>query len=233
MNLHSWAKVFIFCVLLVGFATCDTTVSEPDGTVLGYDYFPTDLGSFVEYEVEEVEYDPVNPPATSNYQIREDITESFTDIEGKDAFRVERYRRDNGLQAWDLDSVWVVQRTANQGIRIENNQVFVKMAFPVSTGLKWNGNTYNHLDEDEYEITALDKSFSINEQNFAKSLKVIQADDSSLVSLDRRQEVYARGVGLVYRFQRQVVYCTEPACLGLGKIEFGIQKIIKIKSYGF
>lgn len=222
----------IFIVLSFCISACKIENEIPNDEILGYNYFPMDVGVYAEYEVQETRYTLTDAPEVSDYQIREVITGSFTDIEGLQAFTVERSRRENTNDIWELDSIWVAKRKINQQLRIENNQIFVKLVFPPSKGLTWNGNSFNAFGEDTYEITEYGKPYQINGLSFENALRVEQEEDSNLVSLDRRYEIYAPDAGLVYKEIRNLNYCTLDNCIGDGKIDFGRILIQKIITYG-
>jgi hypothetical protein len=226
----------LFCILSL--KGCDSSIQDPDTTLIGFDYFPVGIGTFREYNVRQVDYGALfpNDSVVSIYQLREEITQSFTDIEGRDAYRLVRYRRENSLSAWNRDSIWIIQRTPQYGVRVENNRTFAKLSFPVKMGLKWNGNAYNHFDEDEYEITELDKPYTLNNLSFTKTLKVVQEnfiDPNQITGEDIRFEIYAREVGLVHQYIRTLVYCQDlPGESCSDKIDYGIVKEAKLNNYG-
>jgi hypothetical protein len=228
----------IITYIIVGLGACTPTNFEPDDAVLGYDFFPLEVGSFVEYAVEEQNYSSQNGgvPSIQNYQIREEIPQIFIDVEGERAFRIDQFRRNNANFAWQLEAVWVAKRTPSYAITVEDNKSFVKLGFPIKNGLRWNGNAFNNLGDDRYEITDLGKSLKINNLDFENTLKVAQADDSSRVSLDRRTEVYAQGIGLISKEYTQVFYCqpdpSDPAACQTISIDFGRVLKQKIINYG-
>jgi hypothetical protein len=216
--------------LLVGLTAC--TASEPTPDALGYAYFPLETGAFVMYDVTETQYALTGPPTTTQYQLREIVRERFEDATGQPAYRLERYRRSTAAQPWRVDSVWTARASVEQAVRTENNVPFVKLLFPVSEGQTWNGNALNALGPDEYRLRDLNRPLRIGEQNFDRTLTVVQQNDSTLVSLDRRTEIYAEALGLVYRERTQFFYCNTPDCLGKGNIDFGTQVIYRIKAHG-
>jgi hypothetical protein len=76
----------------------------------------------------------------------------------------------------------------------------------------------------------VNQSFQINGQKFDKTFSVIQQNDSTLVDLKRRIEIYAEGIGMIYQERTNVLYCNSGDCLGKGKIDFGIKHILKFRS---
>lgn len=230
----AWGSLLFF-LLVIGSFACETTPNEPFDT--GYDYFPLETGQFIIYDVTETNYSLTGLPTVKSYQIRELVTQPFTDLSGQESYRVERSSRDNEAQVWKLDSVWLAKRTIDQATRTENNLTFIKLNFPVRKGLRWNGNALNNLggkeaDKDDYLIDDVSKSIKLGTQSFDKVVVIKQQDDSTLVNLDRRTEMYARSIGLIYKEITQLAYCYQQNCLGKGQVDFGIKKVQKIKSYG-
>ncbi len=197
----------------------------------GKDFFYPIQGQAVIYDVQETQYALTTLPTVKNYQLKEVFASVSIDTDGKEALRIERYRRENDTQKWTIDSVFTAKKEIDKAFKTENNVTYVKLIFPVSEGLKWNGNAYNSLGNDTYELKKLNKSFQINGQIFPTTLTVYQQNDSTLVDLKRRIEVYAEGIGVIYQEKISVSYCNSGDCLGKGKIDFGTKYILKIKSY--
>ncbi|EAY30888.1 hypothetical protein [Microscilla marina] len=213
------------------FTACSTKPLDPDSIELGTTFFPLETGRYIDYQVEDIQFTLINDPDTNRYQIRELIAEEFQDINGDPAFRLERFRRATANNTWQLDSVWVAKRSLNQAIVIQSNLPLVKIVFPVEEGKPWDGNILNGLDQDLYEIANLNRAFAVDTFNFANTLKIVQGNDSSLVSMDKRNEVYAAEVGLVYKDSTVVTFCTEtPDCFT--QIESGRKSVQKVIGYG-
>ena len=221
----------IFIVLLGILWGCG--VSETTPFDLGYDYTPLETGRFVVYDVSEQQF-PLNaPPVTRNYQLREIITGTYSDITNQTAFRIERQRRASATQKWDVDSVWTARRDTDRLIRNENGRDYIKLIFPPQERLVWNGNVFNNLGEDKYEFKNVGKAFKIGDQNFEQTVTVVQQSDSTLVNQDKRVEIYAKGVGLIFRERVLLQFCSSsPACVGKAQIDFGSRQILRVRSYG-
>jgi len=216
------------CFIVLLLAACQRDDSpRPDA---GYDYFPLETGAFRDYEVTETRYALAQPAQTRTYRIRETLGEKYTDASGQVVYVLERsVREGNG---WQVDSVWSAWRTADGAFRTENGRVYLKIQFPVKEGSRWDGNLYNTLGKRFFEIKKEDKPLTISSFTFDQTLTVVQQNDSTLLSLRRSQETYARDIGLVTREQTNVQYCGTPACLGQGVINFGFTKTMVLKNYG-
>ncbi|NJL11558.1 MAG: hypothetical protein HC913_00075 [Microscillaceae bacterium] len=201
--------------LSIGLWACQSTV-ESDPSVLGYTFFPLFVGQFIEYEVEEIQFSLSAPPDTLRYELREFTERSFLDVDDELAFRLERYKRANASQAWELDSVWFAKRTPFFAQKSENNALFNKLAFPVREGLTWQGNAFSPIEGDTsgnipvvpriYEMLRLRQPLSTNSLSFPQTLTVIQNNINGQVGLDFRAEVYAENVGLIELYSWQLKY---------------------------
>jgi hypothetical protein len=221
----------LFLGLIVLLVAGCTTPDAVDQEIAGYTYFPLEAGRYIEYEVEEVRYTVTSStPITTTYFLREVCGPPYAGLTGVPQFPIERYKKGTLAANWVLDSVWTAYRLPDRAVRVENNTAFVKMSFPLAEESTWNGNLLNNYPEEAYK--AHFEVPSPTQKEFPGSLTVVQREDSSPVSLYKRHEVYAPGVGLVYKEDTAWEYCQEPACIGSGKIDTGMSRITKIKSYG-
>jgi hypothetical protein len=229
----TWAKMgIVFAQVIFGLLSACTPQNDcgcvaPPET--GVSFFYPMIGQSVIYDVEEIQYTLTGINTAKTYQFKETANSFFTDSDGKEAIKIDRYRRENEAQKWVIDSVYKAKREIDKALKTENNQTFVKMIFPMKEGLKWDGNLYNSLGNDTYEMKKVNKAFQTNGQNFPNTLSVIQQNDSTLVDLKRRVEVYAEGIGLIYQEKTFLSYCNNGDCLGKGKIDFGTKYVLKFK----
>ena len=110
---------------------------------LGYTYFPTEIGQYVIYQVDSISYNDFFNPVkidTTHFQLKELVQSHFTDNEGRESDRLERYVRKNDSLPWVLRDVWYQTRTSTKAEKVEENVRFVKLIFPVEVNQKWNGN---------------------------------------------------------------------------------------------
>ena len=222
-----------FCLLawFSALACTPPTATEPAGA--GLDFAPLATGQFVVYDVTEQRFLLTAPPATTTYQLKETTGPAYTTITGQPAYRLQRFRRADARAAWQPDSVWTARADARQLVRTENGTDFIKLTFPVANRNRWNGNGLNRLATNFYEISQVNKPFRVGGQTFAQTATVVQQNDSTLVSLDRRVEVYARQVGLIYKETSQLQFCSAtPACVGKAQIDFGTRRFYQLNSYG-
>jgi hypothetical protein len=169
---------------------------------LGYDYFPVNVGSFVEYKVDSTYYGITVDQYS--YYIREVIAEEFLDNTGQNVYRVERSIKHFSSQPWILTDVWTLKRTSTVGERVEENIRYVKMEFPVEEGATWKGNVYNTLGDWDYQYANVNKPADLGLLEFENTVTVEQHKVSNLVEEQEFKEIYAKGVGLVFRKKKSV-----------------------------
>ena len=218
----------MMAALLLLCLACERVPSVP--STPDYAYFPLIEGQISEFEVTETIYALNQPPRTRTYQVRETTGVKYTDAMGQDVYPITRAIK-NQLGEWVSDSVSLAWRTTDMALRVENGHTYLKIQFPASESARWNGNLFNSLGEQFYEITALDQSRRIGLTVYDKTLTVVQQNDSTLLSLRRSQEIYAEGVGLIQREYTSVQYCGTSACRGRGIIDYGITQLSTLTHY--
>lgn len=228
--------MFRFSALLASFCwllLLSCTSPEPIPNNAGLDYAPLTTGHFVIYDVTEQRFSLTATPATSTYQLKETVGASYTDVTGQPAFRLQRFRRPNAQAPWQADSLWTARIDSRMAVRTENGADFVKLIFPPADGSRWNGNQFNPFSEDTYEFRNANRPYSVGTQGFSETVTVVQQNDSTLVSQDKRIEVYARQVGLIYKETVQLQFCSAtPSCVGKAQIDYGVRRYVRVTSYG-
>lgn len=201
-------------VLLIGILTfslmsCKKDTEEDFSINYGYEYFPDEEGSYVIYDVDSTTYNDFFTPVLvtkASFQLKEVIGETFTDLSGRISKKVYRYTRINSSAAWNIADVYYQTVTNKTAEKVEENLRYIKLVFPIKEDKQWSGNIFintvdnlSYLEGWTYSIKHLDQQFSTASLDFDSTLTVLQAYDSSAINLTSSEEVYARGVGLVYK----------------------------------
>ncbi len=201
-------KNFIALALIPFLVGCtdEDPVTIPD---VGYDYFPIAIGTFVEYRADSIYHDQPNVNITgihdtTAYYIKELIESEFMDAAGEQSLRLERYKRNTEAETWVLADVWFQKRTAANAQKVEENTRYIKLAFPLRAGITWDGNALNVLDTWQYVIDSLNVGRTFGSLTFSKTATVVQRVNSNFVEDELAYEIYAPGVGLIYRYHRDL-----------------------------
>ena len=83
--------------------------------------------------------------------------------------------------------------------RTEENIKYRRLVFPVRNDLSWNGNATNIADEWIYQYSEVNIPLNIGNLDFDSTLIVNQQDENTTLIYDYFQEIYAAGIGLVYK----------------------------------
>jgi|GEM_PF-430946 len=194
-------------------------------TSSGAEYFPVEIGHWVEYEVDSVWMDE---PAGSlgsgetHYLLRELNESTYLDEGGRDIVRIERSWRADTLAAWTIKDIWGKVRTAAEAEQNEDNVILRKLIFPVRDGQAWNG-TLRTTDQSliewtgflniptdwEFTMSEVHQPYTLNGITFDSTVTVTQFDTQAAFGLSvLSREVYARNVGLIHRLM--TVYNIQP-----------------------
>ncbi len=134
--------------LLVGvlFSTCDKREVEPPLDIdFGYDYFPLDIGRTWHYEVDSITLRPQVGGIlfdSVHLQARETLVDTLRDASGQLWYRGERWERRADTLPWTFRQTFLLGRTEQQAMRLEDNLLFVKLVFPADAGEGWDGHLF-------------------------------------------------------------------------------------------
>ncbi|HBF88108.1 MAG TPA: hypothetical protein DDX39_05650 [Bacteroidales bacterium] len=174
--------------------------SDITSTSNDYNYTPLQVGNWITYEIEEIAIDKLSALYdTTNYFIKEIITEKYIDLVGEEACRIERFYKKDSLSNWIIKDVWTSQIINNRYQKTEENVKYVRLIFPAELNKIWNGNAYNTNEEQEYEITNIDEFETVNELDFDSVLTVTHENFLTQIEKKYSIEKFAKNVGLVYK----------------------------------
>jgi len=227
--LTRFIKYFIGLLFLV-LVGCSSP--DPVGIPDDKEYLPLKKGNYQVYHVEGIQYSEVFPIDTFSYQLMTQVVDSFPNAENNFTYVIYRsFSYDSG-NTWEYEDSWSVRLNEQYAVVGEESVSFVKFILPVKEGGIWNGNLFNTIEPDEYVLETARESIGIENQDFSDCIRIRQNDDDDFVKTDQREEIYARGVGLIFVEKRILNYCTEEDCFGQKIIKDGIIYKQSILSYG-
>ena len=185
---------------------CGCKKDEPDPIDLGYAYFPNTVGTFLEYEVDSTRH--IGGDAFEfHFFLREEYTEQFIDGEGQLAVWIERFTRSTSADPWTFVSSYAQKRTSTTAERYEENQRYVRLAFPVNTEQSWDGNAYNDDGPWVHTYQNIGQQYILSPSLiFSDALRVQQRNVFNLIETEMAHEIYARGVGMIYKDIRDLAF---------------------------
>jgi hypothetical protein len=196
------------CFIVLSVSSCK---DKTDDYIVdyGYEYFPMDSGHYVIYDVDSIIYRNADPQAIDSirFQLKEFYAGTFFDsIQNQLKYRVEYQKRDNENAPWQNERVWYAVKEQTNVQMVENDIKFIKLIFPPRENTEWDGNIYaaktgqyQYLNDWTYTYLNVDKPATVNGLSFDKTLMVSHVGDSNLIELLKSREMYAKGVGLIYK----------------------------------
>jgi hypothetical protein len=230
-------------VLVAFIASCGR--DSPTPTPIDMNYYPLRVGSQWIYSVEETTISQTtcgdDGAVLSTYELRVTVTDSVQTTDGNFSYILQRAKRSGFSEEWINFETWAVEKGNNQIINNESDIKYVKLVFPVFSGLSWNGNLFNNKlqlnkrTEDSYKITSVDKPYTnLSGLQFTKALTVIQEEEQlNLLYRDSRSEIYAYGTGLVYKESYLLNYFanSQLPCFGKNNVQQGYILKQSLKEY--
>jgi hypothetical protein len=218
-------------VVLVFATSCKKTInytstSDYSGPLTDF-FTPLKIGQFAVYRLDSLNFYFYGQLDTiTSYLAKDSVEDSITDATGHPAWLVTRYLSDTaGLTGWSPNLTYTVTPSTQRIEQTEDNLRFIKLAWPISQGFSWMGNTYlpyspyqdffdysddAHLSLGNWNYTyqQVNQRFAAGGNTYDSTLTVLQANDSinvpindptSFASRTYWSETYAKHIGLVYR----------------------------------
>lgn len=214
----SIVSTFLFPIVLMWMLpSCKPSTIDPIDVFEGKNFYPIEVGKFVEYKVDSTIYDDFTGLVyiRTSY-IKEIIDTAFTDLQGRKNNYVIRYYKSHIDSNYEFRNVFYVNNNESTIEVVDGNLRFVKLIFPITFKGSWEGNKYisstNTSDPNNwylnwlYKYENFDKPLQLDSLQFAKTVTVLQnnfqdGDTSGANTLfadfSYSREQYARNIGLV------------------------------------
>ncbi|WP_026464502.1 hypothetical protein [Adhaeribacter aquaticus] len=193
-------------------------------------YYPVKVGSYWIYDVSETKVSNNVADSSVKYQVRNLITDTFTNLENELTYQVIQSRRVNASEAWGKDTVVLINKYQNNVRVTKNNKKVIALIFPVKEGKTWNSNAFNSSEEQEFMFEKVNASFKLNNIVYDSTLTVRQAEADD-IKLEDSYEVYAPRTGLIYKKQQLYEYYNVSGRFDRNIIVRGLKRIYKLNSF--
>jgi hypothetical protein len=207
-NNRLFMKKLIIPILIALFSVGCTRQDQPDWDYC-YRYFPADEGHWVVYQVDSTAWNKLQDTVISfSYQVRESICGTWTDLTGAEWKTINHDVRKDDSAECNPSATAAQKVTRGTAEKIENNLRFIKLTCPFRKFIYWPGNSYinyddvyncNYLGDWLYQYKELFTSRDIEGNKFDSVVVVQQVADSGLICKNLAVEMYAPGIGLIYK----------------------------------
>lgn len=203
--------------------SCKKDVYETGRTPGGPEYFNMKTGSWSVYSVYEVLYDDfTNSTDTLIYQLKEHNESQYKDNLGRNAMRIDRYIRSKDSTPWQYLNTWYASADKYSAERVEDNSRIIKLSFPLSEEAVWDANALNSGSSSMVFYGLINRPYTLDSTRFASVVSVEGSNYSSSGKERAFREIYAKGIGLIYRNYVQID--TDIT----GKLKRGIRQNLKL-----
>ncbi len=210
----------------------------------GHKFAPYEIGKYIVYDVDSMYWDDLlQAQIPRRCQLRYDVVDTFRDNQDRLSYVINIQTRLNETEPYRPNDVIYVTPTDHTLEVAQKNLKFIKLAFPVGEGKQWNGNAmvplgdadYAEFDNSNWKYTydRFDTEFQPSHKVYEHTVTVNQIDDqlndpdedaSAYAYRNYGQEVYAFGVGMVFRERIYWVFQPLPGGSGYRK---GYQVIMR------
>jgi hypothetical protein len=235
-------RALVVSLLVILVQSCQSPEVFPKRT--GHEFVPISVGAYWEYAITETTISAVNGQTNELSELRVEVIDSVN-FSGQVTYILQRSTRPQGAASWSAAETWSARLETFQYVQQEGNVPFIKLQFPLSEGKSWDGNALNTLGGtdacpngtflcDNYTVSNLNQSFELpGVFLYDNTVTIVENDDDDpIVMKDLRQTVYAKDVGLVYREELHLEYCTVGSCIGQQVVENGFISRQTLTSYG-
>src|SRR4051812_45011006 len=202
---------YLFLVTYFLFSACkDDDIAKPVSVT--DNFVSNDVGRWLVYDCDSIihldnDNNTDNNVDTFHFQLKEVIDSLGYDGEKQQIQHLSRYTRLNDTLPWEFQARWTAKITKTTYQKVEDNIRFQRLAFPVYSSQKWNGNAYNHLGEEDYFYNGINQPENFRTFNFDSTVTVIQGDSTiGYHNYPFGVEKYATGAGLYYKYYAAVDY---------------------------
>lgn len=191
-------SVLYFGALVLTFAACKR-VENPE--LKGPSYAPLEVGKYIIYDVMNLSHDAFTQRTdTAHYLLRETIENNYIDEAGNSVFQLLIETSKDSGTTWNFDKYAIAQRDEVSYQRVEDDIRKVKLSFPLREKKSWDANQMNVLADQRARLLNIDQEYTLaNGTTFNNSVEVDLGNDVDPFFQNIESEVYANGIGLVWR----------------------------------
>jgi hypothetical protein len=218
INLNTSKMKYILAIIILSSMVACSSKNTAIDVNIGKDYFPLQVGKYIEYKYDSTIYDDfVGKVYTNKYFVKDMVDSSFTDLTGNTVFEIMRYIRPITDSTYEPLFVYTAGIVGNQMQVNELNLRFIKMVYPATFSGVWNGNTFINTSNTDnswlfgwrYKYADFGKPHTPDSaKTFTNTLTINQIEfsdgDTSATnnvygSYTSAKEIYAKNVGMVYK----------------------------------
>ena len=214
-----WFPV-ITALFSLSLISCKKT-TENYQALLVNDYYPLQVGKTWIYRLDSTIIPAFGTSLNVvSYLAKDSVESSFPDNLGRNSFRITRFTTDTlQKKSWEYKSTYYITPTEQTVECMDDyNRRFIKLSMPVRELFSWKGNTFidtkspasliRYLDDWDYTYQNINMPFEVKKGMMDSTITILQRDETIpegpfdpnyYKQRNYSIEVYAKGIGLIYK----------------------------------
>lgn len=204
------AILFMFLMVTVIYACSESTFEDEQS--INYEYYPLSVGNEWTYEVDSILLFKSGFRDTAHYFMKEEIVERLDDNGGYERYLIERSYREDESKEWEVVSYIKTGRSVTNAYKEINNLRIPVLGFPVRNNASWKISSY--FDPNGFHFIGPDslqlyknwnqanisndmEEYTIDGQSFSNGIKVVLAENETVVDIEDTYLIFAEGIGMI------------------------------------
>ncbi len=225
-------KLFRYFLLLFSAAQIVSCGKQTEtlNIITAKELYPIKVGKIFTYRLDSTVVATFGASLQKTYYLAKDSVESsFLDNQGRQSYRIFRYITDTlASKPYQYSATYYAVIDSNKIEYVDNNLRFITLVNPVSETTTWKGNSYINtttnstnyfLNNWQYQYQDIDVPYTVKKGSINNTVTVLQQDESSSPTFNPNfyynktysVEVYAKGVGLIYKDFLHYTYQVTPS----------------------
>ena len=212
---------FTLLILAANITSCQKQSADVQLTPLT-DYYPLQVGNSYTYRLDSTVYLAFGTnEATISYVAKDSIVSTYNDNTGRTAYLVYRYLTDTLMKApFAYSTAYSIVPTGKTiEVTDANNLHFINLVQPIEAATTWQGNAYidtksfttdlAYMDNWNYTYQNINAPFTVLKGSIDSTITIVGIDEirpddtpfdpQYFKQRDYAEEVYGKGIGLVYK----------------------------------
>lgn len=181
--------------------------------IKGEEYFPTEIGSKHLYSIDTIVYDLFQRKIdTFSNIVQEEVVEKYVDLSGDTVYRIELSTYNQEKFKYVVFKSFERKIAGNYAMEKMENGTEVKMLFPISTyktkgsTYTWNSNMFNSREPQIVKYSSVFTGYNLGSKAYSNCVSVKLSKPQTGIINNIKEEVYAKNIGLIYRFTDSTDY---------------------------
>ena len=206
-------KTTIYIVLMIVSLVYACRNGQEELAVKGEEYFPVEIGNKHLYSIDTIVYDLFKQKIdTFSNIVQEEVVEKYVDLSGDTVYRIELSTYNQEKFKYVVFKSFERKIKGNYAMEKMENGTEVKMIFPISnyktkgSTYTWNSNMFNGREPQIVKYTSVFTSYNNGNKNYSNCVSIKLSKPQTGIINNIKEEVYAKNVGLIYRFTDSTDY---------------------------